>query len=101
MCIFSLVIISSVDHESFFYMLVIIEGNTFDALPQEPQQAGRIKEQATTMTTIVLALKKNGYFSLLMFIFPIDESTLYLYEETEFIYLINKAHSKEIKLFDF
>lgn len=36
-----------------------------------------------------------------MLTFPVDESTLYLYEETEFIYLINKAYSKEIKLFDF
>lgn len=60
-----------------------------------------MKEQATTMRTLVLVLKKNKYLSSLMLIFPIDESILYLYEETEYIYLINKAHFKEIKLFDF
>lgn len=58
-------------------------------------------EQTTSMRTIVLVLKKNQQLSFLMLIFPIDESTLYLYEETEYIYLINKAHFKEIKLFDF
>lgn len=59
-----------------------------------------MKEQATTMRTIVLALKRN-IFQLLDAQFPIDQSTLYLYEETEYIYYTNKAHFKEIKLFDF